>query len=149
MIMKKGSGAGGQWVQTTPFWSRLSRVMWCSLTRVATVLALLYLSYNIYVVYTIFNPPSCTPGQEKGCLVPAYDKGQKLQVQGRQHKKLLFHIFYVYVRSSGCMSPQLNQVSQVRQSFCTTMTVFWELIGSRRKPATEFPINAHSIMAWV
>lgn len=54
--------------------------MWCSLTRVATVLALLYLSYNIYVVYTIFNPPSCTPGQEKGCLVPAYDKGQKLQL---------------------------------------------------------------------
>lgn len=54
--------------------------MKCSLTRAAIVLAILYLSYNLYVVYTIFNPPSCK-AKQKGCLEPAYDRDQKLQVR--------------------------------------------------------------------
>lgn len=52
----------------------------CSVTWVLVALALVYLSYNLYTVYAIFNPPKCKPNQKKNCLTPAYPSSNKLQV---------------------------------------------------------------------
>ena len=54
---------------------------WCSLTRVVIALAFLYLGYNLYTVYKIFNPASCQESQKLDCLTPLFTNSQKLQVQ--------------------------------------------------------------------
>ena len=58
-----------------------------SLTRVVVGLALVYLSYNFYAVYSIFYPPFCVSKQKNDCIKPAYTVDTELQVCWQRSSK--------------------------------------------------------------